>query len=94
MQEVSFLAGAIGKFFLILFTWEIAAWYVKALCLKHVPATDLRTLYCYFIRPVLEYESSVWHSSLTLELRKQLKDIQRIAVNTIVPHVFYGSGLS
>lgn len=40
-----------------------------------VPTKDLCSVYCSFIRPVLEYACPVWHSSLTLELRKQLEDI-------------------
>ena len=36
-----------------------------------VPPADLRSVYCYFIRPLLEYTCPVWHSSLTCTLNNQ-----------------------
>ena len=54
-----------------------------------VPLADLRSVYCYFIRPLLEYACPVWHSSLTCTLNNQLEDIQRRALRIIYPQMSY-----
>ena len=41
-----------------------------------VPPRDLRSVYSYFIRPVLEYACPVWHTSLPRKLSDQLEQIQ------------------
>ena len=46
---------------------------------------NLRSVYCYFIRPVLEYACPVWHSSLPSFLSDQVEHIQRRATKVICP---------
>ena len=58
-----------------------------------VPSCDLCSVFCYFIRPILEYACPVWHSSLTLKLSDKIETIQRRAVKTILPHLRYNEGL-
>ena len=58
-----------------------------------VPPSDLRSVYSYFIRPVLEYVSPVWHTSLSLSLRDDVEDIQRRAIRIIYPHLSYSQRL-
>ena len=38
---------------------------------------DLRTVYCCFVWPILEYACPVWHTSLTVLLYNELEQIQR-----------------
>ena len=52
---------------------------------------DLRSVYSYFIRPVLGYACPVWHTSLPHKLSDQLEHIQRRALRIIVPHLSYTS---
>ena len=59
-----------------------------------VPSRDLCSVFCYFIRPILEYACPVWHSSLTLKLSDEIEAIQRRAVKIILPHLTYDEGLS
>lgn len=54
---------------------------------------DLRSVYCYFIRPVLEYACPVWHSSLPLFLKDQVEHIQRRAAKIICPNLSYCESL-
>ena len=58
------------------------------------PGCDLCSVFCYFIRPILEYACPVWHSSSTLKLSDEIKAIQRRAVKIILPHLTYDEGLS
>ena len=59
-----------------------------------VPLADLRSVYCYFIRPLLEYACPVWHSSLTCTLNNQLEDIQRRALRIIYPQMSYKDSIT
>ena len=58
-----------------------------------VQPSDLRKVYCSFIRPVLEYACSVWHTSLPKFLTDELEHIQRRAFKIIVPHLSYSESL-
>ena len=58
-----------------------------------VPSRDLCSVFCYFIRPILEYACPGWHS-LTLKLSDEIEAIQCHAVKTILPHLTYDEGLS
>ena len=58
-----------------------------------VQPSDLRTVYCSFIRPVLEYACLVWHTSLPKFLTDELEHIQRRALKIIVPHLSYSESL-
>ena len=61
---------------------------------SRVPSRDLCSVFCYFIRLILEYACPLWHSSLTLKLSDQIEVIHRRAVKTILPHLPYGERLS
>ena len=50
-----------------------------------VSAKHLRSVYVCFVRPVLEYASPVWHSSLTSSLHDDLEQIQRRATKIMLP---------
>ena len=52
-----------------------------------VPPSDLRSVYSYFIRLVLEYACPVWHTSLSSSLRDDVEGIQRRAIRIIYPHL-------
>ena len=54
-----------------------------------VQPKDLRSVYCYFIRPLLEYACPVWHQSLTCKSKDQLETIQRRALRIMHPHLPY-----
>ena len=58
-----------------------------------VSPSDLRSVYSYFIRPVLEYAYPVWHTSLSSSLRDNVESIQRRAIRIIYPHLSYSQGL-
>ena len=45
---------------------------------------DLLTIYCMYIRSILEYCSTVWHSSLTEQQTEQLEADQSAALYTIL----------
>ena len=56
---------------------------------------DLRSVYSYFILPVLEYACPVWHRALlSPKLCDHLEQIQRRALRIIVPHLSYTNGLN
>ena len=58
-----------------------------------VPPSDLRSVYSYFIRPILKYACPVWHTSLSLSLRDHVEDIQRHTIRIIYSHLSYSQGL-
>ena len=58
-----------------------------------VSPRDLRSVFCYFVRPLVEYACPVWHSSLPQYLNDQVEQIQRRAVKIICPHLTYFEGL-
>jgi hypothetical protein len=55
---------------------------------------DLRSVYCYFIQPVLEYACPVWHSSLPSFLSDQVEHLQRRATKVICPSLSYSQSLT
>ena len=44
-----------------------------------IPLEDLVMIYTMYIRSVLEYNSSVWFSTITIEEREDLERVQRVA---------------
>ena len=58
-----------------------------------VPVKNLISIFCSFIRPVLEYACQVWHSSLPLMLSDQIKHIQKRALKIVFPHHSYAEAL-
>ncbi len=57
------------------------------------PANDLITVFCAFIRPVLEYASPVWHFSLPQFLADQIESIQKRALKIAFPQSSYTTSL-
>ena len=57
------------------------------------PANDLITVFCAFIRPVLEYASPVWHFSLPQFLADQIESIQKRALKIAFPQSSYAASL-
>ena len=49
-----------------------------------IPEEDLVQIYCLYIRSVLEYNSSVWFSSITQEENNDLERVQKCAVKIIL----------
>ena len=56
---------------------------------------DLKTIYIMFVRSILEHSAPVWHSSLSLENRKDLERVQKTAFKIILGNKFksYENGL-
>ena len=49
-----------------------------------IPIEDLVMIYTMYIRSVLEYNSTVWFSSITIEEREDLERVQRVACKVIL----------
>jgi hypothetical protein len=62
----------------------------------NIPEEDLVMIYCLYIRSVLEYNSSVWFSSITQEESNDIERVQRCACRIILKEEFttYESALS
>ena len=62
----------------------------------NIPEEDLVLIYCLYIRSVLEYNSSVWFSSITQEESNDIERVQRCACRIILKdeYVSYESALS
>jgi hypothetical protein len=67
---------------------------LRSLKRSGVPPKGLRTVYCCFVRPIVEYACPVWHSSLTVSLCNELEQIQRRATKIILPCFSYSERLS
>ena len=57
------------------------------------PPKDIITVYCSFIRPVVEYASQVWHFSLPHYLNDEVESIQRRALRIALPDLSYDEAL-
>ena len=57
------------------------------------PPKDLTTVYCAFIRPVLEYTCQVWHFSLPQYLADEIESVQRRALRIVLPNLLYAEAL-
>jgi len=53
------------------------------------PSSDLMCFYCTAIRPIIEYASPVWHSSLTMAQSDVLESLQKRAMDVILTGVNY-----
>ena len=62
----------------------------------NIPEEDLVMIYCLYIRSVLEYNSSVWFSSITQEESNDIERVQRCACRIILKEEYttYESALS
>ena len=49
-----------------------------------VPTSDLIEIYILYIRSILEYCSTVWHSTLTVDQSKQIEGVQKICLKIIL----------
>ena len=49
-----------------------------------IPEEDLVQIYCLYIRSVLEYNSTVWFSSITQEEKNNLERVQKCACKIIL----------
>ena len=49
-----------------------------------VPQEDLVLIYCQYIRSVMEFNSSVWFSTITQEEKDDLEKVQRCAIKLIM----------
>ena len=58
-----------------------------------VQPSYLKTVYCSFIKPVVEYACLFWHTSLPKFLIDELEHIQKRALKIIVPHLSYFESL-
>ena len=65
-------------------------------CLKRsgVHPRDLCSVFCCFIRPVVEYACPVWHSSLSNALFDELQQIQKRATKIMLPGLSYRERLA
>lgn len=68
-------------------------YYLKQLRRCGLPIHDLVKYYRAIIRPLFEYASPVWHSSLTITDSETLEQIQRRALKIILPNTSYDSAL-
>ena len=61
----------------------------------NIPEEDLVQIYCMYIRSVLEYNSSVWFSSITQEENYDLERVQKCACKIILKEEYtdYASAL-
>ena len=50
----------------------------------NIPQEDLVLIYCMYIRSIVEYNSSVWFSSITQEQKNNLERVQKIACMIIL----------
>ena len=50
------------------------------------PIDDLKTIYLMYVRSILEYSATVWHSSITEENRNDLERVQKTAFRIILGH--------
>ena len=54
-----------------------------------LPVEDLLSVYCTYVRPVVEYCASVWHSGLTEHQRIQIERIQKRACRLMLGTQYY-----
>ena len=55
-----------------------------------VPTTDLLEVYILYIRSILEYCSTVWHSTLTVEQSKDIESVQKLCLKIILGNDYQG----
>ena len=56
-------------------------------------SSDIISVYCSLIRPILEYSCQVWHSGLTLRLSDEIESVQRRCLRIIFPQLSYADAL-
>ena len=67
--------------------------FLKILKKYNAPREDLKTFYISAIRSILEYETKIWHGSLTEEQSKNIERIQRRGMKIICPEKTYKQAL-
>ena len=68
-------------------------YYIIMLRRSGVKKEDLVELYCYLVRPVVEYACQVWHAGITQELSNILESVQKRALRIIYPDLQYREAL-
>ena len=68
-------------------------YYIIMLRRSGVSKKDLVELYCYLVRPVLEYACQVWHPGLNQQERKLIESVQKRALHIIYPELTYDDAL-
>ena len=58
------------------------------------PVVDLRSFYCCFLRPILEYACPVWRLSLTQKHRNQVEQVQSRATKIMLPDLSYSERIT
>ena len=56
----------------------------------NIPREDLVLIYTMYIRSVLEYNSNVWFSSITMEEREDIERVQKVACRIILKDEYSG----
>ena len=56
----------------------------------NIPREDLVLIYTMYIRSVLEYNSNVWFSSITMEEREDIERVQKVACRIILKDDYSG----
>ena len=73
--------------------WYNNIYFLKQLKRAGAGTGDLLCFYNTIVRPVLEYASPVWHSSLTAGQCEALESLQKRAMSIIFPHLDYSGSL-
>ena len=55
-----------------------------------VPTSDLIEIYILYIRSILEYCSTVWHSTLIVDQSKQIEGVQKLCLKIILGTEYAG----
>jgi hypothetical protein len=55
-----------------------------------VPTTDLLEIYILYIRSILEYCSTVWHSTVTVEQSRDIEKVQKVCLKIILGNDYEG----
>ena len=91
---------ALGVLFNCKLTWQDHVLYMSNKASKRLyflvilkraglSAEDLTQIYCSIVRSVLEYAAELWHPGLIKEQSKKLEQVQKRAVNIILPGIDY-----
>ena len=59
-----------------------------------LPADVLLSVYCTYIRPIVEYSCESWHFNLPLYLSDQIENVQKRALRIIFPAMKYIDAIS
>ena len=63
--------------------------FLRILQRAKVSVDKMLAIYCFIVRPVVEYACQVWHGALTKEQTDTIENIQERALHIIMPDVSY-----